>query len=209
MTLAMKREGFRDLVLRAQSGDQEAVDRLLVNLRPDIERLARGYSDRADAADSASDVAQEAWLRVWEKLDQFRGATNDEQTFAMFRTWVQQLVRRVGLNAQRRRKAQVRRPPGARVPLMSEGSGNIGRVQPIAPDRTPSSIARRLEDHTRVLEALQGIADETDRTVVERRFVDGQSLHQISEDLRISYDRVRRRYKTVLQQLERELGDLL
>lgn len=83
----MEAQGFRDLVRQAQAGDQQALDRLLSVVRPYLERLAQRYADPAWPSESVSDLVQEAWVRAWRKLDQFRGAADDEQTRAAFLAW--------------------------------------------------------------------------------------------------------------------------
>src|SRR5437867_2287578 len=101
---------FRDLVQRAQTGDRQAMDELLPIVRPWLEQSARRYVDPREPGASTSDLVQEAWLQAWQKLDQFRGGRDDQQTLAMFRAWVSRIVRRLGLNAVRHRHAQRRKP---------------------------------------------------------------------------------------------------
>src|SRR5438132_7645747 len=86
----------RELLTQAQSGDRQALERLLAHLRPHLELLASRYVDPADAGDSTADLVQEAALRIWQKLAQFQGGPDDAQTAAMFHKWVSQLVHHVG-----------------------------------------------------------------------------------------------------------------
>jgi DNA-directed RNA polymerase specialized sigma24 family protein len=74
----MRPDGFAELVERARGGDRQALDALLARVRPWLEELARGRPE-------ASDLAQEAWLRAWQKLDQFHGGPDDAQALALFR----------------------------------------------------------------------------------------------------------------------------
>jgi transposase InsO family protein len=50
------------------------VDQLLALVRPRLEELAGGQLDPEESAASTADLAQQAWLRAWQKLDQFHGA---------------------------------------------------------------------------------------------------------------------------------------
>jgi RNA polymerase sigma-70 factor (ECF subfamily) len=210
---AMEPDGFHDLVRRAQAGDRQAMNRVLELLRPHLEAQARRYADPARASASVSDLVQEVRLRAWQKIDQFRGGTTDEQTLALFRAWLGQIVQRLGLNAQRRRKAQRRQPPQPLVPLSpSAGEGapsRAGGIDPVADGPTPSVNVRADEEARLVQAALEKIPDETDRAILRLRFFDGLSLRQTALQLGLGYDKVRDRYQLLLQRLERELGRFL
>src|SRR4051794_30278933 len=106
----MPTDGFRGLVQRAQTGDQQALDQLLAELRPDLERWARRYATPVQPEASVSDLVQSVCLRAWQKLDQFDVGADDEQTMAQFRAWIGRIVERLGLNTVRRRTAQRRKP---------------------------------------------------------------------------------------------------
>src|SRR4051812_27122996 len=108
----MPTDGFRVLVQRAQAGDQQALDLLLAEIRPDLERWARRYATPGQAEASVSDLVQSVCLRAWQKLDRFDIGADDEQTVAQFRAWISRIVERLGLNTVRRRTAQRREPTG-------------------------------------------------------------------------------------------------
>ena len=99
---------FNEVVRRAQAGESEAQEELLQVLRPCLEQLARGLAASPRASRSSSDLVQESLLRVWQRLDQFAGNEDDEQSWAMFCAWVGQIVRRLNLNEQRDRGASWR-----------------------------------------------------------------------------------------------------
>jgi RNA polymerase sigma factor (sigma-70 family) len=202
--------GFHDLLQQAQAGDRAAMDRVLALLRPYLEHVADRYADPDRASASASDLVQEACLRAWDKLDQFRGGASDEQTLALFRSWVGQIVQHLGLNARRDGKAQRRTParPLKRlgVPAAGESTDQAGAAEPADPEPTPSVNLSTDEQARLVQAALERLADDTGRTILRLRFFDGLSLRQIADRLAISYDKVRERYQSGLAQLERELG---
>jgi RNA polymerase sigma-70 factor, ECF subfamily len=208
----MQPTGFHDLLRQAQSGDRAAMDRVITLLRPYLEQVAARYADPDRASASASDLVQDACLRAWEKIDQFHGGTNDEQTLALFRSWVGQIVQRLGLNDRRDRKAQRRTPALPLVRLDNPGAGEStargGGADPADREPTPSMNLRTDEQARLVQAALERIADETDRAVLRLRFFDGLSLREIAERLTLSYNKVRERYQVGLEQLERELGRL-
>jgi len=194
-----------DFLKRARGGDRQAVDQLLAVLRPHLEQLARRYADPDCPGESTADLVQEAALRVWQKLDQFRGGDDAEQTTAMFQEWVKQLVAHLGLDRQRAHQAQ-RRGPSQPV-LRLEASG--GAIDPAASGPTPSANAGLEEQAERIRAALEALPEATDREIVRLCFFDGLSLRQIAERLALSYDKVRERYHRSLKVLERELGGLL
>ncbi len=82
-----------DLVARAQAGDRAAFDELLRRYRPRIYALALHLTGDAHDAD---DVAQEAFLRAYRSLGEFRAASE-------FFTWVYRIAVNLSLNEQRRK----------------------------------------------------------------------------------------------------------
>jgi RNA polymerase sigma factor (sigma-70 family) len=191
----MQPEGFHDLVERARGGDRQALDCLLALMRPWLEDLAGGSPEPAD-------LAQEASLRAWQRLDQFRGGADDAQTLALFRAWLARIVRRLGLNTLRDQQAQRRRPPGSLVRL--DASGGDGR-EPAAAGSTPSAHVAGEEQVRLVREALDRLKDDTDRAILQARFFEGRSLRQIAQQMDRSHEDVRQHYHAALRRLEREL----
>lgn len=203
--------GFHDLLLRAQAGDRAAMDRILSILRPHMERLARSYADPRHPDESASDLVQEAELRAWQKLELFQGGPNDAETEAKLRGWLGQIVHRLGLNAQRDRQAQKRSPEGGRVvSLHRESDANASAHTMDVEDSGPtaSKLAREDEEAQLVHRALEKIEEPTSRAIIRLYFFEGLSQREIADELGISHDSVRHKYRTALEQLERELEDL-
>src|SRR5579884_3370736 len=185
----MESAEFGDLIRRARAGDRPAQDGLFARLRPYLERLARPYADPGHAGESTSDLVQETELRLWQRLDQFRPAENHEHTVALFLNWTRKVVRRVGLNRRRFRTAQVRQPrrPIASLdrPATGDPARRPGADDPATRQPTPSANVRAGEEARLVLQALDGLPDETDRDVLRLRFREGLSLRQIAPRLRL------------------------
>jgi RNA polymerase sigma factor (sigma-70 family) len=208
-------DGLHNLIMQAQQGDRAATDALLEVIRPWLWRAAHGFADPERPDESTADLAQAAWLRVWESLGQFRGPgdgeTGEAQTLAMFRAWVLQIVRRLGMNAVRDRQAEHRRPPGRLQRLDAAPAGDSttawGRDLPHAADPSPSARVEADEQAERIRTALDRLDDE-DRQIVRLRFLEGMSLRQIATRLGRNHEHVRRRFHAALRLLERELGDL-
>ncbi len=179
-------------------------------VRPWLVQSARRYADPQRESASTSDLAQEAWLRAWQKLGQFQGATTDAETAARFRAWVNRMVQRLGKNAVRHRTAQHRKPPG-KLQRLDEGppaAQESGvKLDPAARQPTPSALVAADEQARRVRAALAKIADEADRTILQLRFFDGLSLRQIAERMQWNHEKVRQRYHAALRLLEQEIGE--
>jgi RNA polymerase sigma factor (sigma-70 family) len=197
----------------AQQGDRQAMDRLLAALRPRLEQLARRYAEPGCSHASTADLVQEAALRLWQRVAQFQGGRDDEQTAAMFQDWVRQLVRHLARDRQRQRHAQRREPLGGvrRLDLAapSGSSGHPGANDPAAGGSTPSAKVGADEQARLIRKALEKIPDPMNRSIIELCFFDGLSLRQIAGWLNLSYDKVRQGYHRSLRLLERELGDVL
>ncbi len=205
--------GFSDLLTRARAGDRAATDELLARIRPWLEQLARQHADPLHPDGSTSDLVQEAWLRAWQKLDQFQGAADEAQALAMFRAWLARIVARLGLNAARDRGARQRMPPGKLLRLDGLGGSGAGDsatgFDPSAAEPTPSAQVQADEQARSVHEALARLTDPLDRDIVRLRFFEGVSLRQVAEQLGCNHETVRQRYHAILRRLERELHGLL
>jgi RNA polymerase sigma factor (sigma-70 family) len=201
---------FNEVVERAQTGEEKAQEELLGILRPYLEQLAHGITSSPRASRSSSDLVQEALLRVWQRLDQFSGTDDDEQSWAMFRAWVGQIVKRLNLNDQRDRHTQKRQPPQGVASLQGGQGQEEARPGLEVPsgDPTASSRVRLNEEVQFVQAALDRLGNDPSVSVIRMHFFEGRSLRQIAEHLQISYDKVRQLFHTGMQQLERELGPL-
>jgi len=207
-------EGFDSLIRLAQGGDPQALEKLLASIHPYLTRVASGYADPARASESVSDLIQEAEFRAWQRLRQFQGGSADEETHAMFRTWLVQIVRHIALDRSRARNTQKRKAGGGRIRSLDEsGSGSVENsghspLDPPASGPSPSTALRETERSIQVKRALEMVPDDIDREIIRLYFFEQLSLPKIAERLGWSYDRVREHYRRGIQQLERRLQDL-
>lgn len=205
----MDSDGFHILVRKAQDGDRGAMDRVLVALRPRLEKMARGYADPIRPAQSTSDLLQESCLRAWQKLGTFQGGQGDEETFAKFQAWIGRIVRNLGLNQQREGGAMRRSPPEEVLSLDRPRPGASGTsaagIDAPARGPSPSSHAHMDDMARRVRAALAELNDQTDAVIVRMHFFDEMSFPQIAKRLALRYDQVRERYRSTMRSLEREL----
>jgi len=119
----------QDLLRAARTGDSAAFAALVEESSPSLERLAlRLVHHRQDA----EDVAQDAIVTAWRKLDSFRGS-------APFRTWICRILVRRALDLLRGRKS-------------------IAVVEEVAAaERSPAAHAAGLEIEQRVHAAIDAL----------------------------------------------------
>lgn len=181
---------FEQLLAKVREGDREALGELLSHWRGVI-RSERRHTLGADMAARAdtSDVAQEAIIRTWRDLGQFRG-TCEQQFAAWTRSigdWQTSKQRRL----HRRRKRSV-------------AAEEAFPVQDALDGRTPDAEAACNEESSLVLAAVEQL-DESMQFIILRRFVDDHSLRSIADELGSSYSSVRGLYARALRALRSAL----
>jgi RNA polymerase sigma factor (sigma-70 family) len=186
-------DDFAEVLEQAQAGDVRALNRLLTTIQPWIEHAAHGFADPDRPDGSTADIVQEAWLRAWQNLEEVRAATP-----ARFRTWLEQIVHNVGLNARRHGRAQKRRP--------SNGFAVLDSAAGVDPGPSPSHRAATAEEVDRLRQATTALPDPTDREVLRLRFDEGMSLRQIAIRLGENHERTRQRFNAALAFLEGRLA---
>ena len=158
-----------ELVERARAGDQRAF-RSLYDMN--VDRIYRLAYRMAGEDDLAMDFTQEAFLRAWNRLDQFRGD-------AAFSTWLHSITVSVALNGLRKVDRHRKRersledaPPVAARERISE-PGVRDRIQ-TAVDDLPEIyrtvfLMHDLEgfNHGEIAEAL-GVAEGTSKARLSR-----------------------------------------
>lgn len=166
-----------ELVCAARKGDRSAFAEL-VRL---YERGAviTSYAVLRDYH-SAQDVAQEAFLSAFSKLDQLREA-------AAFGSWLMQIVHRRALLARK-------------VPRYEQIHADI--ADPLSGSPAPDWL-RSYEDVVQQLARLS----EKDRTLVILRYVDGRSIQEIAATTGQSVETVRKQVYRAVQRLRTQLTE--
>jgi RNA polymerase sigma-70 factor (ECF subfamily) len=113
-----------ELVKAAQGGDTEAFEALVARHRDKL--YARAFS-LVRKEDEAVDVSQQAWIKIWQRLNQFQGESG-------FATWATRIVINVGLDQLRKQK----RLPDESIEEMELESGGVERQLPVI---TPNPTA--------------------------------------------------------------------
>ncbi len=208
----MQRDGFQDLVRRAQQGDPQAWQQLLVLAQPYVRQrvdrlVGSGWRNR-----SAHDLIQETLLRAFESFGSFRGGDTDEATAKKFQSWLARIARTVYLNRQRSRKTLRANPPTPLVPLgngaASDSTSQLGVGEVAGKDPTPSKDLVDQERQHLIQQAVEGL-DARDREIVQLRIFEGWSFAQIGERLGCDESTVRYHFHESLQQLAPKLKGLV
>src|SRR3954471_16943987 len=105
------------LVKAAQKGDMVAFEQLVARHRDKI--YARAFSMLRNE-DDATDLSQEAWVKGWQRLNQFQGE-------ASFATWMTRIVINLCLDQLRKLK----RVRTESIEKMDQESGGVERQMPV------------------------------------------------------------------------------
>ena len=183
-------ETVSELVCKAQSGDRKAFEQLVLKYQPRLYtlsyKLAGNYTD-------AQDLAQEAFIKAYKGLGNFRGE-------AEFGTWLYRIAVNIWLNEKRRREKNV--TYSLDEPLMT-ADGEITRE---IPDSTgdPLEILQTKEFRGLVASALNEITKEH-KTVLVLREIEGFSYDEIAAIIECSIGTVRSRLNRAREALRKKI----
>ena len=170
------------LIERALQGDVSAFEELVERHRGIVFRVAA----RIVGIDEAEDVSQDAFLRAFHRLDQYRGT-------ATFRTWLLQITQNTALNALASRR---RRP--------AEAAENPPEAPDPDPLRQPVTELERRERQQRLEHKLATLRPEY-RSLLVLRDLEGLSYNEIADVLEMPLGSVKGR----LHRARSELIELL
>ncbi len=139
-----------ELVAAARRNDLAAFEELVARHRDKI--YARAFSMMRNE-EEAVDVAQEAWVKGWQRLVQFQGESS-------FGTWMTRIVINLCLDQLRRRKRQRTES----IEELSEEAGGVERQMPVVA-ANPTERLERIELRKRIDGALALLSHEH-RTVL-------------------------------------------
>lgn len=180
------------LVRAAQSGDLKAFEELVARHRDKI--YARAYSMMRNEED-AIDLSQEAWIKGWQRLNQFQG----ESSFA---TWMTRIVINLCLDAIRRQKRQ----RAESIEEMDEESGGVERHMPVV-TVNPTERLERTELRARIDEALSKLSH-AHRTVLILHEFENMEYKLIAKTMQCSIGTVMSRLFYARRKLAALLADL-
>ncbi len=183
------------LVRAAQRGDMAAFEELVARHRDKI--YARAYSMMRNE-EEAIDLSQEAWVKGWQRLQQFQGESS-------FGTWMTRIVINLCLDQLRRQKRQRTES----IEEMNEESGGVERQMPIV-TTNPTAGLERAELRQRIDRALGQMSYEH-RTVLVLHEFEEMEYKEIAKVMGCSIGTVmsrlfyaRRKMAALLMDLKRE-----
>lgn len=174
-----------DLVRRLKAGDERAFEELVATYRERVYRVAwRVVRDD----ETAEDVAQEAFIRVFRHVGRF-------QERSSLYTWIYRITVNIALNRLRRDRFRHMVPMGE---LQWEDK---------RPQADPSHAAMSSELAERVDAAVRALPDKQ-RAVFTLRFFEGMSHKEIAEVVGCSEGTSKANYFHAVRKLRKLLGDL-
>jgi len=143
------------LVQAARRGELAAFEELVFRHRDPI--YARAFSMTRNEQD-AVDLSQEAWVKGWQRLEQFQGD-------ASFTTWMTRIVINLCLDHLRKQKRQ----RADSIEAMDEESGGVERQMPVV-TVNPTAGLERAELRVKIDEALGRLSAEHRTVLVLHEF---------------------------------------
>lgn len=192
-TLAMDEAA---LIRAAQAGDQDAFERLVRDYDQSVLRLAMNL---LRSPEDAHDVYQEAFLRVYRNLPNFRFDCN-------FNTWLYRIVTNLCLDHLRKKK--VRKTESS---VVETEEGPMDRLDAVPEQRASSDPQRTLlsrELRGRIQEVLAGMTAR-ERMVFEMRHFQGMRLRAIGESLGTTEEAAKNCLFRATQKMRSALGEFV
>jgi len=183
--------GDLSLVRRVQAGDRGAYDLLVLKYQHKVVKLVMRYT--RDPAD-AEDIAQEAFIKAYRALPQFRGDS-------AFYTWLYRIAINTAKNAL---VARGRNPVSMNIDAHDDedGSDLLNRLRD--PD-TPEGLALTDEIRDTVNAAIDALPEDL-RTAIVLRELEGLSYEEIAAAMECPIGTVRSRIFRAREAIDKRLG---
>ena len=189
------REIDQQLVERAQQGDKQAFDLLVIKYQ---RKLARLLSQFIRDASEVEDVTQEAFIKAYRALPSFRGDS-------AFYTWLY----RIGINtAKNFLVAQGRRAPTTTTGFDSEEAEGFEEASQLREMNTPESELTSKQIAQTVNQTLEELPEEL-RTAITLREIEGLSYEEIAAIMSCPIGTVRSRIFRAREAIAEKLRPLL
>src|SRR5690606_21858862 len=183
-----------ELVARVQRGDKKAFDLLVLKYQRKILRLlGRMIRDPAEV----EDVAQEAFIKAYRALPQFRGES-------AFYTWLY----RIAVNTARNWLASAGRRPSAPNAIETEDGETFNETDNLTDISTPEAVLASREIAQTVNAVIEELPEEL-RTAIVLREIEGMSYEDIAQSMDCPIGTVRSRIFRAREAIASRLRPLL
>jgi len=185
--------GDLGLVQRVQKGDKTAFDLLVRKYQHKVVKLVTRYlRDPSDA----EDVAQEAFIKAYRAIPQFRGDS-------AFYTWLYRIAINTAKNAIVSRD---RSPVAFDLDLQSVEESNSMQMR-LADAETPESLLQTEEIRTTVNQAIDALPEDL-RTAIVLRELEGLSYEDIALAMDCPVGTVRSRIFRAREAIDKRLSEV-
>jgi len=189
-----ERDVDAELVSRVQAGDKQAFDLLVIKYQRKIMRLlSRMIRDPAEI----EDVAQEAFIKAYRALPQFRGDS-------AFYTWLY----RIAINTARNWLAVNKRAPSTPSGFENEEGETFNESDVLTDGSNPESEMASRQIAETVNKAINDLPEELRNAIVMRE-IDGMSYEDIAESMNCPIGTVRSRIFRAREAIATRLRPLL
>jgi RNA polymerase sigma-70 factor, ECF subfamily len=182
-----------ELVRRVQRGERGAYDLLVLKYQHKVVKLVMRYlRDPADA----EDVAQEAFIKAYRALPQFRGDS-------AFYTWLY----RIAINTAKNALASRDRNPVSYELDMQNNDDSSDIVNRLRDPETPEGLALTEEIRDTVNQAIEALPEDL-RTAIVLRELEGLSYEEIAASMDCPVGTVRSRIFRAREAIDCRLRDV-
>jgi RNA polymerase sigma-70 factor (ECF subfamily) len=189
-----ERDVDAELVARVQRGDKKAFDLLVLKYQRKILRLlGRMIRDPSEI----EDVAQEAFIKAYRALPQFRGES-------AFYTWLY----RIAVNTARNWLASAGRRPSTPNAIENEDGETFNETDNLTDISTPEAMVASREIAETVNKVIDGLPEEL-RTAIVLREIEGMSYEDIAQSMDCPIGTVRSRIYRAREAIAAQLRPLL
>jgi RNA polymerase sigma-70 factor, ECF subfamily len=185
--------GDLSLVRRVQAGERAAYDLLVLKYQHKVVKLVLRYT--RNPAD-AEDVAQEAFIKAYRALPNFRGDS-------AFYTWLY----RIAINTAKNALVARSRNPRALPLEPAEGEDGPDLLNKLSDPDTPEGLALTEEIRTTVNAAIEALPEDL-RTAIVLRELDGLSYEEIAAAMDCPIGTVRSRIFRAREAIDKQLSQV-
>ncbi|NYT65933.1 RNA polymerase sigma factor RpoE [Alcaligenaceae bacterium] len=189
-----EREIDAELVARVQGGDKRAFDLLVLKYQRKVIRLlSRMVRNPGDV----EDVAQEAFIKAYRALPQFRGDS-------AFYTWLY----RIAINTARNWQASQNRRPSTISSTENEEGETFQQVDTLIDINTPEAMVASKQIVETVNDAIAALPEDL-RTAIILREIEGMSYDDIAQSMNCPIGTVRSRIFRAREAIAAQLRPIL